>query len=1067
MTRFSPTHLVTLLAALIVALLVILLRPVELPAGIVVNSLADNTTVDGNCTLREAILTSNGAGNGDCPGITNIITFSAPGTITVTSALPSLTAGGVTIDGDIGNDEILDIIIDGVSLSGSENGLRITSPNNTIRWLAIVRFPANGILLTGSNANNNQIIANMIGTLDAPTPFVDYGNNLSGVRIEAGAHTNQIGGFFAAIRAGNTISQNNQHGILIQGIGTGDPLTETRANVIIGNDIGVAFVGPLDEGNTADGIALFNGATNNRIGGALNERNVIGFNGIHGIHLADPLTRNNTISGNFIGVGTTLSPISNVNGIVITNSANNNLVNNNNVIGRNINAGILLTTSANNNTITGNSIGEATLGTIPNGTGVNLLSGANNNTINNNNINANQIHGIAIAGLNTNNNAIILNTIRGNLGDGVNLVGSNIGNLISQNAISANGDLGIDLNNDGVTSNDPLDPDSGPNRLQNTPVLIAAFSDGTATRIDGTFNSIPNLTFTLEFFANSAGDPSGFGEGGVYLGSTTVNTNGVGDATFITTIGTGTLGQLITATAYRANGDTSEFSNVIPVTTGTDLEVIKTDAPDPVNVSNTITYTITVTNLSTVNATNVTISDTLPAQVTFISASPGCVHNNSVVTCTIASIGANLSVNRTITVQADLAGNAVNNALVNANEADVDPSNNTVTINTTILANPTVTPSNTAIPPTNTNTVIPATNTNTPIASLTFTPSPTLTLTASNTPSRTPSATLTPTVTASPSLTATRTPSPSATHTASPTATPTQTITPSLTPSFTATLTASATITSSPTVIPPTATRVPVIDIDKEQTDDDEITITIENRGEDIDNLVVEEQLEPEVIYVSSSPGNPLCQEVAGVITCTLGSLDSGESASVTIIVDSDNADILSGRTSVRVDGVTQTVSEPYIVKSSQPPFAAPGAQITYLIRVINPTNQIFRNITVTDQMPDAIEILSAEASSGTVRLNGQAINFQQAQIAPQERIVITITGRLREGQSAPEVFNRACLTTSQDPSPSCASSGFFRARALPTTGENQNSLIRWIVVTLFGLSFVGGVYAYRRKMNS
>ncbi|MCU0497958.1 MAG: DUF11 domain-containing protein, partial [Anaerolineae bacterium] len=151
----------------------------------------------------------------------------------------------------------------------------------------------------------------------------------------------------------------------------------------------------------------------------------------------------------------------------------------------------------------------------------------------------------------------------------------------------------------------------------------------------------------------------------------------------------------------------------------------------------------------------------------------------------------------------------------------------------------------------------------------------------------------------------------------------------------------------------------------------------------------------------------------------------------------------------------------------SQPPFASPGAEITYLIRVINPTNQTFRNIVVNDQMPDAIEILGAEASSGTVQVNGQAVNFQQAQIAPQERIVITIRGRLREGQTAPEVFNRACLTTRENPSPRCASSGFFRARALPTTGEGSRSHLWLIASVMIGLILVSGVYLRTRKMNN
>lgn len=54
----------------------------------------------------------------------------------------------------------------------------------------------------------------------------------------------------------------------------------------------------------------------------------------------------------------------------------------------------------------------------------------------------------------------------------------------------------------------------------------------------------------------------------------------------------------------------------------TDLAVAKTDSPDPVNAGNNLTYTIEVTNSGPTTATNVIFTDTLPAGVSFVSATP-------------------------------------------------------------------------------------------------------------------------------------------------------------------------------------------------------------------------------------------------------------------------------------------------------------------------------------------------------------------------------------------------------------------------------------------------------------
>jgi hypothetical protein len=136
--------------------------------------------------------------------------------------------------------------------------------------------------------------------------------------------------------------------------------------------------------------------------------------------------------------------------------------------------------------------------------------------------------------------------------------------------------LGIDLAVNGVTPNDSAagcadgapDCDTGPNELQNFPVLSAGSnwaSNGTIT-LQGSLGSRPNATFTIEFFASHALNAAGFGEGEAYVGSTTVTTNATGNATFSfvapngNPLHDGSTAAFFTATATSAAGSTSEFS---------------------------------------------------------------------------------------------------------------------------------------------------------------------------------------------------------------------------------------------------------------------------------------------------------------------------------------------------------------------------------------------------------------------------------------------------------------------------------------------------------------------------
>jgi len=138
-------------------------------------------------------------------------------------------------------------------------------------------------------------------------------------------------------------------------------------------------------------------------------------------------------------------------------------------------------------------------------------------------------------------------------------------NSILGNQIHDNGGLGIDLNRDGVTPNDPGDVDGGPNRRQNFPVITMAATTAADGLVAGTLESTPGAAFRIEVFANTAADPSGFGEGEQFLGFVDVTTDAGGNASFALSLPALTPGTVATATATGPDGNTSEFSGAVAV----------------------------------------------------------------------------------------------------------------------------------------------------------------------------------------------------------------------------------------------------------------------------------------------------------------------------------------------------------------------------------------------------------------------------------------------------------------------------------------------------------------------
>ncbi len=115
-----------------------------------------------------------------------------------------------------------------------------------------------------------------------------------------------------------------------------------------------------------------------------------------------------------------------------------------------------------------------------------------------------------------------------------------------------------------------------------------------------------------------------------------------------------------------------------------DLSIVKDYFPVDVAVGETFTYTLDVMNLGPQAATNVVVEDTLPPEVTFVSAE-GCTEATGVVTCTLASLSPDEGMVFFIVVTANAEGTAVNTATVTSDVLDPDLTNNTSTVETPIF----------------------------------------------------------------------------------------------------------------------------------------------------------------------------------------------------------------------------------------------------------------------------------------------------------------------------------------------------------------------------------------------
>ena len=476
--------------------------------------------------------------------------------------------------------------------------------------------------------------------------------------------------------------------------------------------------------------------------------------------------------------------------------------------------------------------------------------------------------------------------------------------------------------------------------------------------------------------------------------------------------------------------------------TGPDLRITKGAAPNPVLAGGILTYTLVATNLGPSAATGVTVTDSLPASVTFVSATStvgSCGHAAPTVTCTVGSLASGASATIEIKVRPQTAGSLTNSASITGTEGDPDPTNNTASVTTGVNPGADLRITKGAAP----NPVLAG-------GILTYT------LVATNLgPSAATGVTVTDSLPASVTFVSATSTVGSCGH-AAPTVTCTvgslasgasATIEIKVRPQTAGSLTNSASITGTEGDPDPTNNTASVttgvnpgadLRITKGAAPNPVLaggiltyTLVATNLGPSAaTGVTVTDSLPASVTFVSATSTVGSCGHAAPTVTCTVGSLASGASATIEIKVRPQTAGSLTNSASITgtegdPDPTNNTASvttgvnpgaDLRITKGAAPNPVLAGGILTYTLVATNLGPSAATGVTVTDSLPASVTFVSATSTVGSCGHAAPTVTCALGSLANGAGATVTITVR---PQIAGPLANAASVGgTEGDPNP-------------------------------------------------
>ena len=482
-----------------------------------------------------------------------------------------------------------------------------------------------------------------------------------------------------------------------------------------------------------------------------------------------------------------------------------------------------------------------------------------------------------------------------------------------------------------------------------------------------------------------------------------------------------------------SNNSASASTTVNP---SADLSITKTDSPDPVPAGQQLTYTLTAHNAGPSSATGVQVTDTLPANVTYQSATPSqgsCSQASGTVTCALGTVASGANATVTLNATPQDSGSITNSASVSSSVFDPDSSNNTASADTTV----------------NPSAGLSLSKADAPDPVLLGQPL-TYTLTAHNAgPLSATGAQVTDTLPAGVTFQS-ATPSQGSCSQASGTVTcvlgtltasQNATVTIVVLPQNLGSITNQATLSSAtfdPDLSDNTAsadtTVIPAADLSLTKTDSPDpvlagqpvtYTLTASNAGpSSATGVQVTDNLPAGTTFGSATPSQGSCSQASGTVTCALGTVASGANATVTITASRDTTGSMTNQASV-TSGVadpnsadnsasaTTTVNpaaDISITKTGEPDPVLAGTQLTYALETVNTGPQSASSVQVTDTLPSGVIFDSAMPSQGTCSQSSGTVTCSLGTLANGQSATVEIKVR---PQSPGSVGNQASVTSS------------------------------------------------------